>query len=132
MHGLGHRIEIQRARRLDRLGPDLNRGVGVERVSQRLVALRAESRHDVRPPAGRAHVRRMATMSVPSSPGPAIIGKSSVAHRAVGDQLEVVAAVVRLAEDQARLPVVAADEEDSTPAACIFETSAEYSASPGM
>ena len=33
-------------------------------------------------------------------------------HRAVGDQVEIVALVVRLAEDQARLPMVAADEHD--------------------
>ena len=48
VHGQGHRIEIKRARRLHRLGPDLNRGVGVERESQRLVTLRPKSRHDLR------------------------------------------------------------------------------------
>ena len=53
-----------------------------------------------------------ATMSVPSSARTRDHREVLGRHRAVGNQPEIVAPVVRLAEDQARLPVVAADEED--------------------
>ena len=69
VHGLDHGIEVQRARRTHRLSPDLNRGVGVQRESRRIVTLCA-NRATSSAAWELVRMSAAAIMSVPPSPAP--------------------------------------------------------------
>jgi hypothetical protein len=114
-----HRVDFDRTRFLDRLRPDLNRGVGIEGSTFGLVVRGAEPAHHVRRlrfltriGSGREH-RAFARWT---GDKPELLGVQGVA----ADQLKIVASVTRLPDQERCFGTVSAVVQHVDPGGLHF------------